>query len=154
MSDTYTQLFTHIVFSVRKNKPFIVPEREEEIYRCLGGVVEQQGHKTLIIDGTANHVHLLVKLNPARSISDLVREVKRQSSYFINHHLLKKASFRWQEGYCAFSHTRSQVNTVFKYIEKQKELHSDKNFREEYLDLDHLLPEEIIGETIFKYKYQ
>lgn len=154
MSETYTQLYAHIIFSVKRNKPFITPNREEEIYRCLGGIIEQNGHQSLIIDGTANHVHMLVKLSPANSISDLVREVKRQSSFYINHHLLENPSFHWQEGYTAFSHTRSQVNAVYKYIEKQKEYHSNKKFHEEYLDMECLADEETLNESIFKYKHQ
>lgn len=154
MSETYTQLYAHIIFSVKNNKAFITTGREDTIYECLSEIIEQNGHHTLIIDGTANHVHMLVKLNPAHSISDLVREVKRQSSFFINHHLLNKRKFHWQEGYTAFSHTRSQVNSVYKYIEKQKEYHSKKNFHEEYLDLENLGEEETLNENIFKYKHQ
>lgn len=154
MSETYTQLYAHIIFSVKNNKSFITPGREEEIYRCLGGIIEQNGHHSLIIDGTANHVHMLVKLSPANSISNLVREVKRQSSFYINHHLLNRPSFHWQEGYSAFSHTRSQVNAVYKYIEKQKEFHSDKNFHEEYTEMNNLNEDETINEMIFKYKHQ
>ena len=154
MSETYTQLYAHIIFSVKNNAPFITPNREEEIYGCLGGIIEKNGHHTLIIDGTANHVHMLVKLNPANSISDMVREVKRQSSFFINHHILQKPKFHWQEGYTAFSHTRSQVNAVYKYIEKQKDYHAVKSFHEEYLELGEIIEEETLNETIFKYKHQ
>lgn len=154
MSETYTQLYAHIIFAVKHNASFITPDREAEIYRCMVDITEQNGHRTLIIDGTANHVHMLLKLSPANSISDLVREVKRQSSFFINHHLLQKPTFHWQEGYTAFSHTRSQVSAVYKYIEKQKELHSKKKFHEEYLDLGGITDEETLNETIFKYKHQ
>lgn len=154
MSETYTQLYTHIIFSVKNNANIITTDREEEIYRCLSGIVEKSGHHNLIIDGTPSHVHMLIKLNPAHSISDLVREVKRQSSFYINHHLLSKKKFHWQEGYAAFTHTRSQVNVVYKYIEKQKEYHSHRNFHEEYLDLAGITDDEALNETIFKYKHQ
>jgi putative transposase len=154
MPEPFTQLFTHLVFSVKKSKPLILPAQEAEIHRVLGEVVELQGHQLLIIDGTANHVHLLIRMNPARSLSSLVREVKKQSSYYINHRLKAKGAFHWQEGYAAFSHTRSQVNALYKYIEKQKSLHADKNFHEEYLSMEEMFSDEHQGETIFKHKYQ
>ena len=154
MSDTFTQLYAHIVFSVKNQKPFITHAREKEIYHCINGIIEHNGSETLIIDGTPNHIHVLLKLNPSNAISDLVREVKRQSSYFINHHLLNKPSFRWDVGYSAFSHTRSQVNSVYKFIEKQKEYHANKNFREEYLEIASWDETSTDDELIFKYKYQ
>ncbi|MBN2805986.1 MAG: IS200/IS605 family transposase [Prolixibacteraceae bacterium] len=154
MPEPFTQLFTHLVFAVKKNKAKILQAHEADIHRVLGEVVQQQGHQLLIVDGTTDHVHLLIKMNPARSLSSLVREVKKQSSFYINHQLLKKAAFHWQEGYAAFSHTRSQVNALYKYIEKQKVLHADNNFHEEYLTLGEMFSEENQGETIFKHKYQ
>lgn len=154
MSVTYTQLYAHLIFSVKNNKPLISSGYEEEIHRCLSNIVEQCGHHSIIVDGTANHVHLLVKLNPANAIADLVREVKRQSSFYINHHLLPKAIFHWQEGYTAFSYTRGQVNAVYKYIEKQKEYHANKNFHEEYLELSETTKEDSINDSVLKYKYQ
>lgn len=154
MPEPFTQLFTHLIFSVQKKKARILPAQETEIYRVLGEVVQQQGHQLLIVDGTSDHVHLLIRMNPARSLSSLVREVKKQSSYYINHRLLKKAAFHWQEGYAAFSHTRSQVNALYKYIEKQKSLHADKHFHEDYLTFTDSFSEEIQDENIFKHKYQ
>lgn len=154
MPDTFTQLYTHIVFAVKDFQSFIDSKKEPDIYQVLDDVITKTGHKSLIIDGTENHVHILIKQNPLHAISDLVREVKRQSSYFINHHLLKVPSFHWQHGYYAFSHIRSQVNAVYKYIEKQKEYHKMNDFKEEYIEMNNLLNNDESEGNIFKYKYQ
>ncbi|MBN1927711.1 MAG: IS200/IS605 family transposase [Prolixibacteraceae bacterium] len=154
MSSTFTQLYIHIVFSVHVRKEPVVKNREAEIYQFISSLIEELGHKLLIINGTSDHVHLLIKLNPATAIADLVREIKRQSSYYINHHLLENHGFNWNEGYSAFSNTRSQVSSVYKFIEKQKEYHRRKSFKEEYLDIDNLNEADEPDDTIFKYKYQ
>jgi REP element-mobilizing transposase RayT len=130
---------------------FLDEKKEPEIYEFITNLVGKLGHELLIINGTSDHIHLLIKLNPALSISDLVREIKKQSSYYINHKLLKKHGFNWEGGYTAFTQPRSQINAVFKYIEKQKDFHNDVNFREEYLNLQDLKEVEAIDETIFKY---
>lgn len=153
MSTTFTQLYTHIIFAVSGKKAKITQNIEAEIYEFISNLAEKLGHKILIINGTSNHIHLLVKLNPARAISDMVREIKKQSSFYINHKLLKKSSFNWEGGYRAFTLTRSQVNALFKYIEKQKDYHRNINFREEYLDLQKINEDEEIDDSIFKYKY-
>lgn len=154
MAETFTQLYTHIVFAVRNYEAFIRQELEAELFGLFDEIITRNAHQTVIIGGTSNHVHILIKQNPSQAISDLVREVKRQSSYYINHQLLEHPSFHWEGGYSAFSHTRSQVNAVYKYIEKQKEYHLDRNFKEEYLEMTNCFEEENIEETIFKYKYQ
>ena len=154
MAETFTQLYTHIIFAVRDYKSFIHQDRESEIFGILNDIVTHNGHQPLIIDGTSNHVHILIKQNPTNAISDLVRELKRQSSFYINHHLLNNPSFHWQEGYIAFSHTRSQVNAVYKYIAKQKIYHQNRDFKEEYLELMNREDDANDDETIFKYKYQ
>jgi len=154
MSTTYTQLYVHIIFAVHGKESCLNYYRQLEVYSFIGKLIEELGHKMLIANGTDDHIHLLIKLNPSVAIADLVREIKRQSSFFINHHILKKPGFNWQEGYSAFSHTRSQVNSVYKYIEKQKDFHRDVNFREEYLNIDEIKEDEIIDDTIFKNKYQ
>ena len=154
MATTYTQLYVHIIFAVHGEESKLDYYKQLEVYGFIDNLIQEIGHKMLIANGTEDHIHLLIKLNPSISIADLVREIKRQSSFFINHHILKKHGFNWQEGYSAFSHTRSQVNAVYKYIEKQKEYHQDVNFKEEYLDLSEIKEDTIIDDTIFKLKYQ
>ncbi|MEX2336552.1 MAG: transposase [Fulvivirga sp.] len=91
--------------------------------------------KSIIVNGVTDHVHLFVGLKPAMSISDLVRDVKNNSSNFINTHQLVKGKFSWQEGYGAFSYSHSQIDQVYQYILNQEEHHKKKTFKEEYIDL-------------------
>ena len=151
MSTTFTQLYAHIIFAVSGKKSKISQNLEAEIYEFISTLAEKLGHKILIINGTSDHIHLLVKLNPALAISDLVREIKKQSSYYINHKLLSKSGFNWEGGYRAFTQPRSQVNALFKYIEKQKEYHRNVKFREEYLVLKKQIEVEEFDDAIFKH---
>jgi len=153
MSSSFTQLYLHIIFAVGGKKSVLNSSNEEEIYRHIAQVAEKQGHEILIINGTVDHIHLLVKLNPVEAISDLVREIKKQSSYFINHKLATSKKFNWEKGFRAYTHTRSQVSALYKYIEKQKEYHQDVKFKEEYLRLNDPKEEDIEDISIFKYQY-
>jgi putative transposase len=153
MSTTFTQLYTHIVFAVGGKKSFLNQNSEAEIYEFISNLAAKLGHELLIVNGTTDHIHLLVKLNPARAISDLVRDIKKQSSYFINHKLTTNKKFNWEKGFRAFTHTRSQVSSLYKFIEKQKEYHRDVKFREEYLSLSIQNEDDNDDISIFKYKY-
>ena len=82
-----------------------------------------------------DHLHLFIGLNPKQSISELMRQVKGDSSEFVNKERFIKHKFYWQDGYGAFSNSRSQIDSVVKYVLNQKEHHSTKTFREEYLDI-------------------
>jgi REP element-mobilizing transposase RayT len=154
MATTYTQLYVHVIFAVHGEESKLNYYKQLEVYGFIDNLIEEMGHKMLIANGTEDHIHILIKINPSVSIASLVREIKRQSSFYINHHILKNHGFNWQEGYSAFTHTRSQVNAVYKYIEKQKDYHQDVNFREEYLNLNEIKEDTIIDDTIFKLKYQ
>lgn len=154
MSSTFTQLYVHIIFAVSDKKAFLKDNKESAVYDYISNLVDQLGHQMLIINGTSDHIHMLVKMNPTEALSDFVREIKRRSSYYINHTLRGKNNFSWHIGYSAFTHQRSQVNAVFKYIEKQKDYHKNINFKEEYLSLSQINDEENTDDSIFKYKYQ
>jgi REP element-mobilizing transposase RayT len=92
-------------------------------------------HKSLIINGTSNHVHILFGLNPVVSVSDTVHDIKRSSSLFINNEKLCHCRFSWQEGYGGFTYSRSQIADVYYYIENQESHHKKRTFREEYIDI-------------------
>jgi putative transposase len=153
MSSSFTQLYVHIIFAVSGKKSMLNSSNESEVYHYISQVTEKQGHEILIINGNVDHIHILVKLNPIKALSDLVREIKKQSSWFINHKLSSGKKFNWEKGFRAFSHTRSQVNSLYKFIEKQKEYHRNINFREEYLNLSELKEDDTEDISIFKYKY-
>ncbi len=93
------------------------------------------GHKPIIINGMGDHVHILIGLAPNKTISDLVKEVKRASTNFINEQGWFTGKFSWQEGYGAFSYGQSQLQTIINYIKNQEKHHQSKNFREEYISL-------------------
>jgi len=135
MSNTYTQLYIHCVFAVKFRQAVIEPDWEDRLHMYITGIVQNNGHKMLAINSVPDHMHLFVGLNPKQSISELLMLVKGDSSEFINKQRFTKRKFQWQDGYGAFSHSRSQINGVVRYILKQKEHHSEKTFREEYLEI-------------------
>jgi len=135
MPNTYTQLYIHFVFAVKYRKAIIGEEWEDRLQKYISGIVQNNGHKLLAINTMPDHLHLFAGLNPKQSISELMRLVKGDSSEFINNKGLTSRRFHWQEGYGAFSNSRSQIDGVVKYILNQKERHLSKTFRDEYLDI-------------------
>ncbi len=135
MANTYTQIHIHAIFGVQNRISLIKSEWEEELYRCITGIITQQGHKLLAINGMPDHVHVFMGLRPVQSVSDLMQEVKTSSSKWINQKKLVTGKFSWQEGFGAFSYSKSHVNNVIDYIKSQKEHHQKSSFIDEYLSL-------------------
>ena len=135
MPNTFTQLHIHSVFAVKYRAAVIKNSFREELHRYITGIVQHNGHKLLAINSMPDHLHLFYGLNPAQSISELMRLVKGDSSKWINEHRFTPRPFHWQEGYGAFSNSRSQVAAVVHYIMHQEEHHRKKTFREEYLQM-------------------
>nr|WP_294795648.1 IS200/IS605 family transposase [uncultured Mucilaginibacter sp.] len=135
MPDTYTQLYIHFIFAVKYREALIKPDWEERLHKYITGIIQNNGHKLLAINSATDHTHVFIGLNPNQSISDLMRLVKGDSSEFINKEKLTSRKFQWQDGYGAFSNSRSQIDGVVKYILNQKEHHSKRNFRDEYLEI-------------------
>jgi REP element-mobilizing transposase RayT len=134
MANTYTQLFVQVVFAVQGRENIIPPVHCETLHRFITAVLQTDGHKMLAIFCMPDHVHVLVGLNPAISISDMVLDIKRASTNFINNNRLIPGHFHWQKGYGAFSYSKSQLPQVIRYILNQEAHHRRKTFREEYLD--------------------
>ena len=134
MSNTYTQIYIQIVFAVKGRQNIIPNQHRVELHKFITGIVQKREHKMLSIFCMPDHIHLLIGLKPSFSISDLVRDVKAGSSKFINDKNWLKGKFNWQEGFGAFSYSRSQIDNVIQYILKQEEHHKEKTFKEEYLD--------------------
>ncbi len=135
MANTYTQIYIHIVFAVEGRQSLIKPEHNDELQKYITGIVSAQKQKLIAINNMPDHLHLLVGLKPDLSLSDLVRDVKANSSKFINEKHWVAGRFLWQEGFGGFSHSRSQLGTVIRYIENQQKHHAKKSFREEYVEL-------------------
>ena len=107
-------------------------EIERELFAYIGGVLRKHQSVLLAANGTSNHIHLLISLSKNIGLSDLLRELKKASSYWIKTKDAKFKSFQWQAGFGAFSIGQSQVETVKQYIAKQKEHHKTELFEEEY----------------------
>ncbi len=133
MANSYSQIYIQVVFAVKHRDTVIKFEWEERLYQYITGIVQNKGQKMLAINGMPDHIHFLIGLKPDCCLSDLIREVKKASNEFINEHRLTPAKFYWQEGFGAFSYSRSQIDTVAKYILNQKEHHKERTFKEEYL---------------------
>lgn len=135
MANTYTQLYIHIVFAVKFRKSVIDISWEERLHKYIIAIVQNNEHKMLALNSASDHIHLFIGLNPKESISELLRKIKGDSSEWINKEKLTEHKFQWQEGYGAFSHSKSQIDNVVKYILNQKEHHKKKTFREEYVKI-------------------
>ena len=123
MSGTYTNLLFHIVFSTKNRSPLITTEIASELYPYISGICKNKNAKLLIGNGMSDHVHLLVQLKPSILLADFVRDVKANTSKWINEEKCKVKKFGWQDGYSAFTVSKSQVQRVIEYIRNQKEHH-------------------------------
>ena len=134
MPNTYSQIYIQIVFAVKGRYNLIPKQHREELHKFITGIVQHREQKLLSIFCMPDHTHLLIGLKPSISISDLVRDVKAGSSKFINENHWVKEKFNWQEGFGAFSYSRSQIDHVIKYILNQEEHHKKSTFKEEYFE--------------------
>jgi REP-associated tyrosine transposase len=132
---TFTQMYVHLVFAVYKRENILSKRIRPRIFEYMSGIITSLKHKSIIVNGVTDHVHILYGMNPTVSVSDTVHDLKRSTSLFINQNKLVPGRFSWQEGYGGFTYSRSQIEDVYKYIENQEEHHTKKTFREEYLSM-------------------
>ncbi|WKL49854.1 IS200/IS605 family transposase [Flavobacterium pectinovorum] len=149
MANTYSQLYIHIVFAVKGRQNLISANWKDEIYKYITGIVTNKGQKLIAINGMPDHIHILIGLKPDMSISDLVRDIKSNSSKFINDKKWINGKFEWQTGFGAFSYSHSQLTNVIHYIERQEEHHKTKTFKEEYIDFLNLFNIDFKDEYLF-----
>jgi len=135
MANTYTQIHIQTVFAVQNRQSLIGDEWKDELFKYITAIIQNNDHKLLQINGMPDHVHIIFGLRPVQSLSDLMKHVKQDSSKWINQNKLANGKFSWQQGYGAFSYSKSQLPRVIKYIQNQQEHHKTKTFREEYLAL-------------------
>ncbi|HMG83959.1 MAG TPA: IS200/IS605 family transposase [Ferruginibacter sp.] len=133
MPNTYIQIHVHFIFAV-KYREATITNWKDELYKYITGIVQNNNHKMIAINGMPDHVHILIGIRPTQSISELLQNVKGNSSKWINEKKFTKKKFEWQEGYGAFSYGRSQLKDVITYIEDQEQHHSKKLFRQEYIN--------------------
>lgn len=135
MANTYTQLYTHLVFAVKHRQALIQPAFREETQKYMTGLLQEKKHKLLAIYLMPDHAHILIGANPTLSLSGTVQVLKTETTNFIKEKRFTPFKFNWQEGFGAFSHSRSELDGVIKYILNQPEHHRKSTFREEYLAL-------------------
>ena len=134
MPGTFSQLYIQVVFAVKGRQNLLQKPWREELFKYMAGVIKNKNQKSIIVNGVADHVHVFVGLRPSMSVSNLIRDVKNNSSDFINDRQFLTYEFSWQDGYGAFSYTHSQMDAVYKYILNQEKPHRKKTFKEEYLE--------------------
>ncbi len=133
MANTFSQIYIQTVFAVNGRLSLIRPEFKEELYKYMTGIVRNNAQKLISINGMSDHVHILIGLKPAMALADLVRDIKADSSDFINRKKWIRGRFSWQEGYGAFSHGHSRLDTIIRYIQNQEQHHRRRSFKDEYL---------------------
>lgn len=116
MANTYTQIYIQVVYAVMGRQCLIGNEWKDELYKYITGIVREQNQRLYVINGMPDHVHILLSLKPTITISDLVRDIKSNSSKFINEKEWVRGKFQWQEGFGAFSYGHSQIDSVINYI--------------------------------------
>lgn len=151
MPGTYSQIYIQIVFAVKGRENLIAKTWKDELFKYITGIVTNKGHKSIIVNGASDHVHVFVGLKPAMAISDLVRDIKNNSSNFINDKRFVKGKFSWQEGYGAFSYSHSQIENVYNYILNQEQHHHKKTFKEEYVEFLEKFQIEFDEKYLFKW---
>jgi putative transposase len=133
MANTYSQLYTHIVFAVKGRANLISPTWRTNLFKYITGIVTNKDQKMMVINGVADHVHILVSIKPDCVLSDLVRDIKANSSKWINENHFVVGKFEWQAGFGSFSVSASQVKNVIRYIERQEEHHQKQTLKDEYV---------------------
>lgn len=134
MANTFSQLYIQIVFAVKGRENLIHEGFRDELEKYICGIVTAKNQKVMAIYCMPDHTHVLISIKPNATLSDLVRDIKSSSSGFINDRKFLKGKFHWQEGFGAFSYSKSQLDTVVKYISAQPDHHRKKSFKEEYVE--------------------
>ena len=129
----YTQMYVHLVFAVKNREAALNKNIRKRVFEYISGIITAMNHKSIIVNGVSDHVHILIGLNPSISISDTVHDIKRSSSLFINKEKLCKGKFAWQGGYGGFTYSRSQLENVYNYILNQEKHHERSTFKKEYV---------------------
>jgi len=131
VSHTAGNVILHLIFSTKDREPLITPEIRNDLFAYLGGIIRELKGTALIVNGTSDHVHLLVRIRPVHAVAQIARLVKANSSKWV--HEKWNTRFAWQTGYGAFSVSESNVSVVSQYIAEQEEHHKKHTFQEEYV---------------------
>lgn len=135
MADSYSKMYVHYVITVKRREPLLHKDWREEVFKYISGIITAKEQKSIIVNGVEDHVHVFVGIKPTMLACDLIRDIKNNSSKFINEGKFLDKEFRWQAGYGAFTYGHSQVETIYKYILNQVSHHEKKSFKDEYIEL-------------------
>ena len=133
--NTYTRLYAHCVFTPKGKSSLLTDSLRDRVHKYIYGIIKEKKCYPVAINGTKDHIHILVGFGPTISISDLVRDIKRSSTLFINNEVKFYYKFSWQEGFGAFTVGYRELDHVYKYILNQEKHHQEKNFRNEYFQI-------------------
>ncbi len=134
MSQSYVNLVYHIIFSTKDRQPLITEAHQARLHDYIGGIIRAQGGVSLAINGTADHVHVLVKLRQDKALSDVIRDFKANASGWMHKVFPEAKDFAWQNGYGAFTVSASQVERVKSYIANQQAHQQKHSFRDEFIE--------------------
>ena len=151
MANTFSQIYIQTVFAVSGRMSLITQDFKEELHKYITGIVRNKGQKLISINGMSDHLHILIGLRPAMALADLVRDIKSDSSDWVNRKRFVRGRFAWQEGYGAFSYGHSQLDTIIRYIQNQERHHKRRSFKDEYVALLKKFEIEFKEEYVFKF---
>lgn len=134
-SGSYSKIYIQVVFAVKGRQNLLHESFRQEVFKYMAGIIEAKGQKSIIVNGVSDHVHLFIGLKPSIAISDLIRDVKNNTSNFINDKKFLPGKFSWQVGFGAFSYSQSHIERVYNYILNQEKHHQTKSFKGEYMEL-------------------
>ncbi len=132
MTNTYSKIYIHVIFSVKDQKQVIDINWVDGLNFYINGIVKNNGQQLLAINGFKEHIHLLLCIKPTCNLSELIKHIKTNSTKWINSKRFLKDKFHWQDGYAAFSCSHSQVEKVLSYLKNQKEKHKMLTYQDEY----------------------
>jgi len=135
MPGTFSQIYIQVVFAVKGRENLISNNWKTDLHKYISAIIKGKEQKPIIVNGMPDHIHAFIGLRPAMAIADIVRDIKNNSSNFINENKFVKGKFSWQQGYGAFSYSHSHIDKVYNYILNQEAHHKKKTFKEEYLEL-------------------
>ena len=151
MANTYSQIYIQVVFAVKRRENLLSAKWRNEVHRYISGIITEKEQKSIIVNGVGDHVHCFIGLKPTMALSDLVRDIKNNSSKFINSKKWLKGKFEWQSGFGAFSYSHSDIKRVYDYILNQEKHHEKKIFKDEYLEMLRKFEIEFKDEYVFEW---
>jgi putative transposase len=134
MAGTYSQIYIQAVFAVKGRENLIQKSWAEHLHKYISGIIGAKQQKSIIVNGVSDHIHCFIGLKPNMAVSDLVRDIKNNSTKFVNENRFTAKKFQWQEGFGSFSYAHSQIEQVYNYILNQEVHHKRKTFKQEYLE--------------------